>query len=149
MELLRKISSKTVLGDRPERPKDKKTVPLYSVYGIANGLQTGTSDYGDWIKLKGSFEAVRFSDGLVMQSGACILPEPVNSMTAAALQQTDDDGKRVNQSIQFSLEIGLKRTDTAIGYEYVTTPLIEAGGADPLAALRSETAKALPAPAKK
>ena len=145
MELLRKISSKTVLGDRPDRPKDKKTVPLYTVFGIANGIATGTSDYGDWIKLKGSFEAVRISDGVVAQSGACILPEPVNSMVAAQLTQVDKDGKRVTQSVQFSFEIGVKRTETAIGYEYVTRPLVEQGGADPLAALRDESAKALAA----
>ncbi len=143
MELLRKISTKTVLGDRPERPKDKKTVALYSVFGIANGCQTGHSDYGDWIKLKGSFEAVRIGDGVVAQSGACILPEPVNSMIAANLMATDDEGKRTTQSVQFSFEIGVKRTETAIGYEYVTRPLVESGGADPLAALRDQTAKKL------
>lgn len=144
MELLRKLSTKTVLGDRPDRPKDKKTVSLYSVYGIANGVQTGESDYGSWSKLKGSFEAVRISDGEVFQSGACILPEPVNSMISAELQQVDNDGKRVTQSVQFSFEVGVKRTETAIGYEYVATTLVESGGADPLAALRKETAKALP-----
>ncbi len=56
--------------------------------------------------------------------------------------------KRVTDSVQFAYEIGVKPTDSPIGYEYVTTPIVEPGGADPLADLRSKLPK-LPAPKKK
>lgn len=148
MELIKKITAKTVLGDRPERPA-KGTVDLYTVYGIANGLVQRESDFGPWTKLTGSFEAVRIKDGEVFNSGACFLPEPMNSMLAAQLSQTDKEGKRTTRAVEFSIMVSVKRTDTAIGYEYVAKSLVTLDQADPLAALREKTVKALPAPTKK
>ena len=90
-------------------------------------------------------------DGRMFAGPMCFLPEPMNSMLATQLeaveQETDADGKgvlvngepkmrRLVDSLEFAFEIGVRATATPVGYEYTTKPIIKAGGADPLAALR-------------
>ena len=142
--LIRKISPKNICGklDKPE-----KATALYHVIGIASGTKTGNSDYGQWIALKGQFEATNVATGEVSAAPICFLPEPLNSMIAAKLDETDKDGNQVNSSVQFAVEVGYKPADNAYGYEYTTKEIIESDQADPLAALRNEAKKALPAPA--
>ena len=144
--LIRKISAKSVCG-KIEVPK--KATRLFSVFGQATKTKSGTTDYGAWTALVGRFEAVNIETGEVFQAPQCFLPEPLNTMIAEALQETDEDGNRVNDAIGFSVEVGVKPSDVPIGYEYTTKENVKADTADPLAALREETAKTLPAPKKK
>lgn len=143
--LIRKISAKSVCG-KVEKPK--KAEPLFSVLGIASKTKTGNSDYGPWTALVGQFEATNFATGEVFVAPQCFLPEPLNSMLAESLNETDDEGKQVNNSVQFAIEVGIKPSDVPIGYEYTTKEVVKADTADPLAALRDASAKALPAPKK-
>ena len=144
--LIRKISAKSVCG-KIEKPK--KAEKLFSVIGIANKTKTGQSDYGPWTALVGQFEATNYESGEIFVAPQCFLPEPLNSMLAGTLEETDEEGKQVTASVQFAVEVGVKPSDVPIGYEYTTKELVEADTADPLAALRDSAAKALPAPAKK
>lgn len=148
--LIRKISAKSVCG-KIEKPK--KAIGLFVVYGHASKTKTGSTDYGSWTALVGRFEATNIETGEVFQAPQCFLPEPLNTMIAESLEETetDEDGKetRVNSSVQFSVEVGIKPSDVPIGYEYTTKEIVEADTADPLAALREASAKALPAPKKK
>ena len=157
VELLRKISSKTVIG---KVAKPKKQTPLFHVYGIAHKVRSGNSDMGPWTALIGRFEAVRISDGQSYAAPQCFLPEPMSSMIAEQLLMTEDvvdaDGKSVTDadgvqrtknlvdSIRFSLEIGVKKSDSPVGYEYTTKPHLDPSEQDALADLR----KLLPAPKK-
>lgn len=174
MELLRKLSSKTIMGGGPTviRPlATEKGTALYHVYGMAHKVRRGEGDNGPWVSLIGRFEAVRQNDGKIFSSPQCFLPAPMDEMLAGQLELTepvmekevDKDGKEtgkqvqavdsegvgktkpVNDSVQFGLEIGVKTAETAVGYEYTSIPLVEPGGADPLADLR----KQLPKPAAK
>ena len=52
-------------------------------------------------------------------------------------------------SIEFAVEVGVKPSDSPIGYEYTVKNLIKPTGGDPLAALRDKVQTlALAAPAK-
>jgi hypothetical protein len=144
--LIRKISAKSVCG---KMSAPKKATPLYVVLGIATKTKSGQSDFGEWTALVGQFEATNMDTGEVYQAPQCFLPEPLNSMLAESLNELDDDENRVNASVQFAVEVGFKPSDTPIGYEYTTKEIVEADTADPLAALRDASAKALPAPTKK
>jgi hypothetical protein len=141
-ELVRKLSPKTVIG-RVRAPE--KAISLYRVIGFSHGIKTGTGDNGPWCAFLGSFEATRTSDGKVFQSGMCFVPKAVEDLLLASLKsgQTDD----ASSSIQFAIEVGVKPSDTAIGYEYTVKNLIKTANADPLLTLR-EQLKALPAPTK-
>ena len=147
MEYPRKISAKTVMADASQSIRDfaktKTPSALFQVYGHANKVRRGESDNGPWIGLIGTFEAVRVEDGLVYQSAQCFLPEPMSSMIAETL-----DGENSPESVQFAFEVGVKKSDSPVGYEYVTKPIVESTGADPLADLRKQL-PALPKPKAK
>jgi len=144
--LVRKISAKSVCG-KLEKPKEQTA--LFIVGGIATKTKRGQSDFGEWAALVGQFEATNIETGEVFVGPQCFLPEPLNSMMAASLDETDEEGNRTNASVQFAVEVGYKPADTATGYEYTTKEIVKSDSADPLAALREEMTKALPAPAKK
>src|SRR5271170_2739903 len=73
VETERKLSAKIIVGKRIgkiEAPTD-----LFTVIGIATGIRTGQSTYGEWTGLKGEFEVVRCEDGKVLQAPIMILPD--------------------------------------------------------------------------
>jgi len=159
-QVIRKISPRHVVGNvkaiAPREDKDgnlpKDIVPLYRIFGQANGVKTGESDYGAWVALTGRFEAVVTmpdENGVAsMESFAapqCFLPEPMNTIIADELKRTDENGKREVESLEFAFDVGVKAAKTSVGYEYTCVPLMERSGADPLLALREKVA-ALPAP---
>jgi hypothetical protein len=127
-----------------EFAKTKTGTAIFQVYGMAHKVRRGESDNGPWVGLVGRFEAVRIEDGVLYAATQCFLPEPMSSMIAEEL----DGGEDSPDSVQFAFEIGVKKSDSPVGYEYTTKPVIEAGGADPLADLRKQLPK-LPAPKKK
>lgn len=137
--LIKKISAKTVFGDVavPE-----KAVALYTVMGIANGIRTGNSTYGEWLALTGQFEAMNLETGEAFVAPQCFLPEPLNGLIAAKVRTPDENGKPV--SVRFAVEVGLKPAKSTFGYEYTVRELVDASENDPLADLR----KSLPEPKK-
>ena len=143
--LIRKISAKSVCG-KVEKPK--KATPLFIVFGIASKTKAGNSDFGPWTALLGQFEATNLETGEVFQAPQCFLPEPMNSLIATQLEATDEEGNREVNSVQFSVEVGVKPNETPIGYEYTTKTVVKSDEADPLAALRNASKAALPAPKK-
>lgn len=167
MALARKLSAKTITGGNvrkamildkvnkddandagntdAEKPRVTK---LFQVWGHAYQTKRGSGDNGPWVSLIGRFEAVNLADGVISTAPQCFLPEPAASMLATQLEATDGAGKRLTESLEFAFEIGVKPTATAIGYEYVTTPIVKPGGADPLANLRAKipALAALPKP---
>ena len=145
--LIRKISAKTVCG-KIEKPVPVKGKPLFIVGGIANKVKTGDSQFGTWTALVGQFEATNIDTGEVFIAPQCFLPEPMNGMIAASLEMVDEDDKRINQSVQFAVEVGVKFAENQIEYEYTAKEIMKSDAADPLASIREQISKALPAPKK-
>lgn len=140
-QTLRKLSSKTILGKTPDQPPEGETVALYMVYGVADGVARGNSDYGAYVRLLGNFEAVRLADGQVFNAPQCFLPQPFDEMIAQKL-----DGGAT--AIDFAFEVGCKRPSQGTNaYEYTCRPIRDPNATDPLEEIRKRI-KALPAPAK-
>jgi len=145
-EIVRCITPKSVLGGYPKPFEPGVTyVPLFRVFGNANGVKPTKSAYGESVKLVGKFEAVRISDGELTTAPMLILPSPMNEVIAAAVTANPGGG-----GVEFGFEVGVKPGTVRQGkapsaYEWVTKNLIEQADADPLAALRA-TVLALPAP---
>lgn len=137
--LIKKISAKTVVGT--VRPPEKPT-SLYTVIGIANGLRTGNTTYGDFVALTGQFEATNLETGEQYTAPQCFLPEPLCGMIAAQLRTTDKEGNRTTMSVRFAVEVGIKPAKSTMGYEYTVRELVDTSEGDPLEDLR----QALPAP---
>lgn len=135
--LIKKISAKTIVGTVtvPE-----KATPLYTVIGIANGIKSGMSTYGEWLALTGQFEAMNLESGEAFVAPQVFLPEPLNGLIAAKIRTPDENGQPV--SVRFAVEVGVKPAKTTMGYEYTVRELVDASENDPLADLR----EALPAP---
>jgi len=140
MQLVKKLGAKQILGTvknvvKDQCPKDGDTYKAYSVYGIANGIKTGTSNFGEWCAFQGKMEAVNYVTGESFAAPQCFIPEPLQSMLRDALAEND--------TIEFAFSVHVKRRDDLKeGYEYIVEPHKAAQEADPLAALRN----LLPAP---
>ncbi len=143
MTIIRKISSKSICG-KIEKPE--KATRLFTVYGHAMKTKTGSTDYGTWTALIGRFEAVNLVTGEVFESPQCFLPEPLNTMIQVSLEECDKEGNRINNSVGFSVEVGVKPSDVPCGYEFTTKENVKADTADPLAGLREETQETLKIP---
>lgn len=147
MEFLTKLTTKKI-GVQPARgkaPAVGKTEVVATLIGIARGYKPGSSEYGDFLKFSGDFEATRAEDGEVFRSGRAIFPAIFADQLQAAV---DADAEKTG--VQFAVELGVKGSDASVGYEWTIKPIGKvSGSADPLAALREEAIKALPAPEKK
>lgn len=144
----RKISAKTVWGKvkRADIP-EKGVKPLYTVIGQAMGVRKGEGDFGPWVALVGTFEAVNLETAEVFSGPECFLPEPFNAMIANKLQ-----GEGKSHAIDFAFEVGIKAAPeddpTRVPYEYTCKPIQDPTAGDPLKALRGRLPKLLSAPAK-
>lgn len=158
MQLLRKISRATVIGDNTAVMEkclaDKNKIhPLYRVYGFATGTRKDTDierketdtrpGFGSWECLIGQFEAVNLDTGEVSRSGQCFLPQFAVDMVSG---QFGDGVDRV----KFGFEIGAKfDATTPTKYTYQVAPLLEVSEDDPLKAIASQiSAPQLAAPGK-
>ena len=138
--LLKKIAPKNVMERKMKAPE--KAEMLYTVFGIARTTRSGEGDNGPWTALVGNFEAVRTEDGAVFKGVQLFLPEPLNSIMADKLREEDVE------EIQFAVNIGIKPSETPIGYEYTCETVVDADEADPLAQLRTQALPQLTAPKK-
>lgn len=139
---LKKITVPAVLGEKAAKLAPKKgeaAVPLFRVFGIANGVAHGETNLGPWEALMGIFEAVRLSDGERFAAAKCFLPGAAGDMIVARLKAVREEDP--DASVRFGLEVGIRymeRKDGTDGYEYVTKSIVKADQADLLAGLRTE-----------
>lgn len=145
--LVNKLSIKKVIGKIratkeetiKENGKDVKILvvednpAIMRVVGVARKFEIGESDFGEYTKFVGTFQATDLRDNKDYRSGNCFLPEVATDMLRQAI--IDNEGSQV----EFGFDIGvIGRPELAIGYEYTVTPLIEATEADPLQMLANK-----------
>jgi hypothetical protein len=152
---LKKITVRDVIGGKvpvKQIPEHGEELHLCDIYGQARRLITGETDYGPYVKFKGSFEGVAaWGDkaGEIFRAPNCILPDVAadeleNMLTAAGVSA-------VNFAYRISI-VGDEQSN--IGYFYKCEQIMDTDQADPLDALRLELAKsgaiaALPKPDEK
>jgi len=133
-EMLKKLTVKAIMGEKVKAPE--VMTELFTIYGIADGIKKGETQYGEWIGLTGRFEAVK--GDTLYASTVAFIPEPLHSMIAGAVTQPDAE------AVQFGCKVHIKpRPDLPIGYEYIAEPLVEQTENDPLSALRGTVHKTL------
>ena len=131
MNVVKKLSSKVILGGRPDiPPKDHKGPKwVYEIVGIVNRTKEGSSDFGPYLALHGTFQATNLETGEISRASKCYLPDLVTDMIAGQMVG------EVNE-VQFGFRVGVIRDDTAAtGYVYAAEPLVELQQNDPLAGL--------------
>lgn len=132
--MVKKLGAKQIIGNVKKAVADFCTndgdkVTLYTIFGTANGIKTGTTNHGDWVAFQGQFEATNYVDGKGYASNQAFITEPIQSMLVRALEESD--------AVDFAITVDAKRRDDlAVGYEYITTPHVKTQQSDPLAHLR-------------
>lgn len=145
VKLVKKISPATIVGGQvnPDMPQPiKEARDLYDLFGIAVKTRTGHTDKGDWLQFIGDFEAVNFN-GEIFRAPRCHIPQPFEDMLYTQLMQVQQSDPKA--SVQFAVRVSvkppMKGRPSAVGYEYVVTPLVESRDTNPLALLRESAAK--------
>lgn len=137
----RKITVRDVWG-KIDRPKEGDLpVEIMHVIGVAEGTRYGEDKFNagqQFVALTGRFEAVNVKTGEVTIGPQCFIPEPMQSLIASELANTDTEG------VKFAVSISYKYSNTPIGYEYIVKPLVEFSGVDPLADIRKMLPKGAP-----
>ncbi len=143
--MVKKLGAKQIVGNVKKAvsdfcANDGDRAALYTIFGVANGIKTGTTQYGEWTAFQGQFEATNYVDGLSYASNQAFITEPIQSMLVQALQNSD--------AVDFAITVDVKRRDDLErGYEYITTPHMQTQESDPLAHLRKSVPQ-LAAPVK-
>lgn len=151
MKLLNKVTIKNVLGKKPNGALlgDKTELDLMTVYGTVKDSKNGVHTFGDgkespYVKFYGDVRAVRTSDGVEFRSRECILPNLAEGALAPVVDSLDKDA---GESVRFAFQIGIRKAETTVGYEFTAEPLVESEEHDPLANFKTELLEGLKAPA--
>lgn len=143
--IVKKISIKTLLGGKPSArmvPDGQTEKVLARIWGIASGLKSGVSDYGDWTALTGDFKASNLKDGgEVVRSGVAFVPDVLLQMIQPRVEQ--------GQTVEFAFDVLIKPDESsATGYVYNVRPVIDMPLGDVMERLEAQIAAlALPTPA--
>lgn len=114
------------------------------IAGVAHGVKTGKTQYGDFVGFRGNF--IGYADGNMadpISSPVCFLPNVATEMLTAAMEEA------AGGSIEFGFKITREASDkSTVGYEYICQPLLQSTSSiDALAAkVSAAAAAALPAP---
>lgn len=144
MEMIKKISVKTVCGLPRKLLGNLPKVLLMEIMGEMTDIETGKStfkneegEHDDWTALLGQFKAKNISTRQEFFSGKCFLPAVVSDLLVAQFKIGRAQGM---QTMQFAFQIGVKDApEVAVGYEYYGQSLLQADN-DPFAAITSRIA---------
>lgn len=126
-QMVRKITSKTVMGkDFLDTPPEADTL-LYTLNGVIRSYESGTSDFGTYLKFRGDFKAYNHITESVIRAPACIIPAPMDEILAGQYQSAkmrviDEETGEIKggklPKFNFSIDVGYMPADTPTGYEW-------------------------------
>lgn len=133
---VKKLSIASIHG--PLTKEEKETIKagdsifVGRFFGVATGSKTGTSQYGPWTALTGSFAGIN-SDGEEFRAAQCLLPLGIPETIAAQLAQ-----ESVSE-VYFSVDIfaKYKKIGNEDGHEYFSKSHETPSAEDPLIKMAS------------
>lgn len=139
MSQVKKISVATVCGKiKLSELIAKKVVPLMEVTGMAIGVKTGISSYGEWKALEGRFSATNVETGEVSEASVLFLPDVALVPIEVALKSPGTQG------VEFDIRISAKYVAEDEGhksggspYEYTFENLSPQSADDPIARIKA------------
>jgi hypothetical protein len=126
-KVVRKITSKTVMGADFLDSKPTQELLLYTLNGVIRSYEAGTSDFGQYLKFRGDFKAYNHITETVVRAPACIIPAPMDEILAGQYQTAkahliDEETGEIKggkmPKFNFSIDIGYMPADTPTGYEW-------------------------------
>lgn len=148
-KFLKKITPATVTKevgiDLLSLPRPVEARVLYDLYGIISRYKTGNSTLGAWLRFTGQFEAVT-PDGEVFSSSGAHIPVLEDLLHSQLLMAQQADPKA---TLQVAIRVGIKAAPkgkpSATGYEFDVQPLMQSSENNPVALLRAQVEKDMPA----
>jgi hypothetical protein len=139
--LLKKIAASDLLGPVAKLVKDTmevgETRNAFAVAGVCNKIEEGVSQYGEWVRFLGDFNAINYFTGENFRSAKTHVPKVLEDVLIRDLQGLKGSVKELQNStvtdltteIEFAFVVALKRCEDdakgGVQYEYVTTPKTE------------------------
>lgn len=150
--IIRKISSKTVLGNlkglilqglKDGQYKDGDIVDTMDIIGIVKKVTEGEhQDYGTYYEFGGSFEATAHmggNAGVSFRAPKCFLPEAATELLRDQIHQYAEEHDGEMADIQIALKIQVRIDESvATNYVFQVTPLMTPESADPLHAIKEK-----------
>lgn len=95
-------------------------LPVLRVVGMAVGVKSGRSDYGDWTALIGDFGVTNLVDGEQFRGSTLFLPDvgltPIHAQIAAGAR-----------GVQFAMDVFANEDESSpVGYSYTVEHLVKA-----------------------
>lgn len=137
--IIRKLRPKDIM-EKPIRPHEEDWEPriLFFIYGKANDIRfTDQGAYGDSYALRGQFEAERADDKQLFYGTECFLPEPMHTNIVDRFKTAQEKDEEM-PLVEFAFKIGIKQTQTVVGYEYTTVPIVQPAKTEHLQDLRAK-----------
>jgi len=146
IEPLKKITTKTVHGKidpKTDVPKEgEEATQIMTLVGRIVSAQNKETTFGPYVEFKGSFEAVDAKSGKRFYSSKCLLPEVAQDLIAAPFIADNPPA-----NLDFAFQIGVRWSDSPIGYEFSCNPLVEVESeSDPLKEIKSKVSGFLEGP---
>lgn len=148
IDAARKLTIATVAGKASTwfeklMATEGKKLALAKLYGAATGYVAGATEYGEFLKFRGTFRGINLQTGETTDAPVIILPPHLAESLRASLEMGA-------QRVDFAFEIVAEYDATAATkYVYRTASLLPPSESDPLAALEKSLGDvlALAAPA--
>lgn len=149
MSNIKKLSVKTVYGNIDLEKLIKapnKELHVMRVMGLAVGVASGESTYGEWQSLRGQFEATNPETGEVSESSVLFLPDV--ALTPILVSLSRPEVKGVEFAIDISVHYAQSKKPGGSPYEYSFRAILPPDENDPISRLKARVlALAAPTPA--
>lgn len=120
--LLKKLSTKTIMGEIKKPSLEEGVIRLYKVIGQASSWDEGSSQFGHYTYFEGIFRAVNLQSGEEFHGHKLFLPDVGSQIIKTALDARSESETAV---FKFGFIVGIKYYEKGVGYEYVIEPLIK------------------------
>lgn len=121
---VRKITVASVYGKVKvaDIPEDEE-IALCRMAGVASGVKSGESQYGEWEILLGEFAATNSQTGEIYAGGACAVPGAMGEVILSQLKSAlmEDAASKLKFSVDIFAKVSPRDPNK---YEYIVRPVL-------------------------
>lgn len=142
MKLLGKISAKEILGNVNVVVREMKVGDVrqaYGVAGICDAYETGVSQFGEWHRFIGGFQAVNYVTGEEIRASKAHIPQVLEELLLNGIRESSEVESarstkhttfyKMTSPVEFAFEVGIERLEDGengeLNYKYITSPKTE------------------------
>lgn len=135
--LKKKLGASDLLGPVNKIVKEMEIgdeIMGYGVAGVCTKLETGVSQFGEWTRFVGEFDAINYITGEIYKSEKTHVPSVLESVLLSGMEGLKGASKdlvhstitELTSEVEFAFQVSIIRKDDdekgGVNWEYVTTP---------------------------